>query len=673
MRLVKDLAASLSGFSGRPAYAPEGDIFVSPLGSDEASGTYERPFKTLARAQRAARELASVRGRATVCAKAGVYRETLRFDARDSFCSYRPAGDGDAVLDSSLELEDSEFAFCPGGVRVCDLKSRGVSEEDIGELRYIGAQGTEKMYDPAPLPGENVQLFMGRTRLELASYPASGFLKLKAVRDQGEPSEYPVHTWHPENVNKRNPRAGEYVMDDETNQRVRGWKHKNGLWIYGCLAYDWADSSTPVTVNTDTASIFPRCVSRFAAYPGGLYRFLNVRDELKQPGQYYIDRSELKLYYIPPEGSEGETLHLCLSERPHIEIDSARDLTIEGFTLLHGRGDAIVAKGEGIRLNDLTVCCFGGKAIDISGENNAVTGCELYRLGRGGVLMKGGAPKRLEQASSCVDNCFIHHFGEVSMHYNPGVNAVGCGISVTHNEICFSPHAAVLYSGKYIFVEYNHIHHAVRHASDAGAIYSGRDWTNVGCRVNYNFVHDIGEGGFTPDGIYFDDMLSGQECRGNIVVNVGKNGLLMGGGRDNTVTNNIFACCLNGIKFDDRARDAVVGNGWAKRLLDPGSQIWERLKAMPLNEEPWISRFPGLSRLHGDLMRVDDPDFAPNPVGCLVTNNIVIGSRENQLLIYEGSRRYSTVENNYLYASEGELKALPEGFEPIPVEKIGRY
>ncbi|MBO7358989.1 MAG: right-handed parallel beta-helix repeat-containing protein [Clostridia bacterium] len=667
-----DFTDRISRFSGRPRYALAGDIFVSPNGSDGGDGSSARPFRTISRAQKAARLLAAASGSATVCVGAGIYSETLDFDAADSNCAYRPAGDGEVILDASEEIGPDSFGAYRGNILVCDLKTEGITPEEIGEIKYIGMFGTQARYD-GYVPGDNVQLYMGGRRLEIAAYPAKGFLKLKDVRDQGEPNMYPIHTYLPENAAKRNPRAGEYVMDEATNARVAGWEHKDELWIYGYPAVDWADCSCPVKVDTSTSSIFPRCVSVYAAYPGGLYRFLNVFDELRCPGQYYIDRRELKLYLIPPEGCEGGKVHLCLKERPSVVIDGADGLSIEGFTLRHGRGDAITARGSGLLLKDLVIRSFGGNAITIEGFRNTVSGCELYRLGKGGIKLKGGDPKRLVKADSVAENNFIHDNGEIYMVYTPCVSAWGCGLTVAHNEICHAPHTAILYYGKYITVEYNHVHHVVRHASDAGAIYSGRDWTNVGCRVNYNYVHDIGDGDFTPDGIYFDDMLSGQECRGNIVVNVRKNGLLMGGGRDNVIENNIFAHCLNGIKFDDRARDAVVGNGWAKAVLDPNNEIWTRLKSIPVNEEPWSSLYPGMARLHGDLMRVDDPDFAPNPSGCRVNGNIIIGSDLNQILTFESNRRFSDISGNFLYDSEEALGQLPESFERIPVEKIGRY
>ncbi|MCR4578574.1 MAG: right-handed parallel beta-helix repeat-containing protein [Clostridiales bacterium] len=667
-----DFTDRISRFSGRPGYSLTGDIFVSPRGSDGGDGSIKAPFRTIARAQQAARRLASASGSAAVCVGAGVYRETPDFDASDSGCAYRPAGDGEVILDASEEIGADRFEKYRENILVCDLKSLGITAGDIGEIKYIGMFGTEARYD-GYAPGDNVQLYMGGRRLELAAYPAKGFLKLKDVRDQGEPNEYPIHTYHPENAAKREPRAGEYVMDEETNARVAGWTHTDELWMYGYPAVDWADCSCPVKVDTSTSSIFPRCVSIYGAYPGGLYRFLNVLDELKCPGQYFIDRRELKLYLIPPEGCEGESVRLCLKERPAVVIDGANALSIEGFMLRHGRVDAISAKGTNLLFRDLVIHSFGGNAISVEGEGNTVSGCELCRLGKGGVKIKGGDPKRLVKANCTVENNLIHHNGEIYMVYTPGVSASGCGITVAHNEICFSPHTAVLYYGKYISVEYNHVHHVVSHASDAGAIYSGRDWTNVGCRVNYNYVHDIGDGEFAPDGIYFDDMLSGQECRGNIVVNVRKNGLLMGGGRDNVIENNIFAHCMNGIKFDDRARDAFVGNGWAKAVLYPNNQIWTRLKDIPVNEEPWSSLYPGMARLHGDLLRVDDPDFAPNPTGCRVVGNIIIGSALNQILTFESNRRYSDISGNFLYGSEEELKQLPKGFEKIPIDKIGRY
>ena len=47
---------------------------------------------------------------------------------------------------------------------------------------------------------------------------------------------------------------------------------------------------------------------------------------------------------------------------------------------------------------------------------------------------------------------------------------------------------------KTLLLESNDIHHVLLETGDAGAFYTGRDWTTQGNVLRGNFVHDIGGG-----------------------------------------------------------------------------------------------------------------------------------------------------------------------------------
>ena len=50
---------------------------------------------------------------------------------------------------------------------------------------------------------------------------------------------------------------------------------------------------------------------------------------------------------------------------------------------------------------------------------------------------------------------------------------------------------------------------------------------------------------------------------GNLLINIPRNSIHIGGGRDNTVSNNIIVNSgENAIYFDERAREGALNNGW---------------------------------------------------------------------------------------------------------------
>ena len=64
-------------------------------------------------------------------------------------------------------------------------------------------------------------------------------------------------------------------MSQKDNERVRTWKSHDNIWAYGYFFWDWADSSTPVTFDTEHRRFYPIFVSMYGARAGALYYFYN--------------------------------------------------------------------------------------------------------------------------------------------------------------------------------------------------------------------------------------------------------------------------------------------------------------------------------------------------------------------------------------------------------------
>ena len=141
---------------------------------------------------------------------------------------------------------------------------------------------------------------------------------------------------------------------------------------------------------------------------------------------------------------------------------------------------------------------------------------------------------------------------------SPRISTWGVGARISHNLIHDGPHMALSAGGNDHVVEYNEIHNVVYESRDAGAFYVGRDFTQRGTVLSYNYWHQIlgaeGHGGMT---IYLDDQQSGHHIHGNLFESV-TNAVFIGGGVDNTVTNNVFIDCWTAVHLDNR------GMGWQK-------------------------------------------------------------------------------------------------------------
>jgi hypothetical protein len=209
---------------------------------------------------------------------------------------------------------------------------------------------------------------------------------------------------------------------------------------------------------------------------------------------------------------------------------------------------------------------------------------------------------------------------------------------------------------------------------DAGAFYNGRDWTQRGSNIRYNYFHHLhgveGQGGFTDVmAVYLDDWASGTTVFGNIFYKAGRT-VMIGGGRDNLVENNIIIDGSPAIHVDAR------GMGWAKYYFDGSNNtLFERLDAIHPDKPPYKDRYPKLSQI-----REDDPAL---PKGNKIIRNISSAGKwvelhntETEPLVYFQDNSVD-VDIRFLVNKEDKIDIqydsikLPPGFRPIPIEEIG--
>ena len=686
-----------------------GDFYVSPNGSDDNNGTLEAPFHTLQRAAQAVREIKDQRtGCISVCLMAGEYITdgiflTEEDSGRDDLSIvYRAYGDGEVVINGGVSLNPADFEPVSPEVREIlheeardkvvqiDLKRYGLTKEDWGRVCPIGKYNTAHKYD-SHVPDTNCELFMNGRRMTIARYPNGVFNKLDAVAYIGDVFEFPEQNYYHEWKERRNHDGGVYLMDKATTARVASWKNHKDVWVYGYFYHDWADSSTPIK-GFDLAhrSFFPEYVSRHGARKGANYYFYNVLDELDAPGEWYLDRENGILYFYPPVPLwENPSIEMTITRNNIIHAENVNHLMFEDMTIKGTRSDAIVITGNDNVVRRMKIYGVLGNAVMIEGYRNLVTECDISHVGKGGIWLTGGVRDTLTRGDNVADNNLIHDWGEVYLTYHGAVHLYGVGNTCSHNEMYNAPHTAIFYYGNDHTVEYNYLHEVVLRSSDAGAIYSGQDWAGYGCVVRYNVLENVGSDGFRPDGIYFDDMLSGQTAYGNLLINVVKFGFQMGGGRDLKVFNNIIVNSIRGISYDDRGRDGLLHGGWAVSGVQDyeKSNMWVNLRKVPYQSELWASRYPLLAKISHDFSDMDNPDFGPNPAYSHIHDNLVINSEGlgprwlgdvwqfsliERNCVYNSFEHAGITDDYYLNYGCQAMNDMP-GFQNIPFEQIGQY
>jgi hypothetical protein len=645
------------------------DFYVAPGGDDAQPGTKEKPFQTLERAQAAVRQAIRSQppaGPVTVWIAPGTYRrgKTFTLTAEDSGGErspvvYRGEPGGEGVrLSGGMAIPAGAFhpvadaavlrrldPAARGHVLQADLKALGI--RDFGEVAA---------------PGRRAEVFFDDRPLTPARWPNEGFATIASVVG-GKPIK--VHGIAGDAV-------GKFTLDSDRPAR---WAGESDVWLHGYWFWDWSDAYQRVESldpKTRTLAVAPP-YHHYGYRKGQRFYALNLLAELDSPGEWHLDRKAGTLYLWPPAPPVGRRVVLSLLETPLVAMRDAAHVTLRGLTLEATRGLAVeIAGGRNCLVAGCTIRNTGGGGVAVQGgQKHGVQSCDIYQTGSSGVSLTGGDRRALAPAGLFAVNNHIHHFARLQRTYAGAVHVQGVGNRMANNLIHDAPHMAVGFGGNENLFELNEIHDVCRETGDVGVFYTGRDWTVRGNVLRHNYIHHAsGPGLHGAQGIYLDDAASGSIVFGNVLYKVAR-AMLLGGGRDNTVENNLMIECPISIHFDNR------GLNWMHETVAPGGYMHKLLEAMPYQQPPWRDRYPQLLTLMADAPAA--------PKGNLLRWNVAVkcgpmhlakevtqyGTVAENLATNEDLGFVDLVKPDFRLRPDSSLwKKLPK-FQPIPMEKIG--
>ena len=696
------------------ATVTEFDFYVSKSGSDENDGSENAPFLTIEKAVQAVRNTDKAgKDGISVCVSEGEYRvSSVVFTEADSGtedCPITYYADGEAVLNGGVTLSPADFSsvkeYPEIAQRLCDEAKENVyvidltkapyslTAQDWGKIYAIGSYNSASKYDGDYTGALYCELFVNDRRQTLARYPDEGFLYTEEVVKTGLGRESDGALTAVEGWDKiRNPEPDVYRVNEELAARIGSWKTLDDVWMMGYWKYDWADASTLIgEFDEETGILSPAFVSVYGTKTGAPYYFFNVAEELTTAGEWYLDRENGLLCLWATENFRDAEIDLSLSLNPI--INAASDyLTFDGFTIKGTRGDAVTITGNNNTVKNCIIKNVAGNALSMKGSNNLAYNNEITRTGKGGIYIEGGNVETLTPGNSRAENNYIHDWSEIYLTYQPAVTLSGVGNVCSHNEMANSPHEAITWSGNNHIIEYNLIRDVCLLSDDAGAIYSGRRWDWYGTVIRYNAIYNIGGDGHTPDGIYLDDALSGISVYGNLLVNIPKLGIHLGGGRDLEVTGNVIINAgKHALVYDARAREGALEGGWFTHAAKENGSMWTTLYKSPWQTDIWQQAYPQYKDFIEDAAYCDEPGFIPNPAGSTVKGNLIFDKKKSLGDISDAAARFSDVSGNAIFfpsklddffVSPGsgdytvkDLAAIKEilpDFAEIPLDEIGR-
>lgn len=708
-------------------------IYVAANGDDRAAGTELAPLRTPERAAALAEDCCRI------VLRGGIYTLKNGITLRDVSDVTVEAYPGEAVtLTGALQVHFSDFtevtdaalrAALPKTAMELDLKKLGLTE-----YGQFCARGFRRPYIPAQM-----ELVMDGAPLRLSRYPKHGELTVESVIDPGSISmdvETPDFS----------DRGGTIGCAD---RRIFGWRHTDDILASGFFSCGYADDTIPVqSFCAEKSSFTLRSAVMFGVQKNEQtrYHFLNVLDELCEPGEYYIDRAEGRLYLIPPAGfgPEREIL-LTVCERPLVSLINTRRVTLRGLRLTASRGigvymeqgeencieklriesmgivGAVIGKGvspdrayrhhfyKGVpasgELGSLNEHLYNDVLYDRSaGHGHRIRNCRICRCGAGGVSLGGGSRRTLEAGGNCVEDCVIFDCNRLDRSLKGLINIDGVGNVIRGCELSQATNMAICIHGNEHRIEYNDIHHTCTQTEDAGAIYIGRDPSEQGNVIRFNYIHDVqcahrpriplkdGMGSF---GVYNDDIACGTTVFGNVFYRAGTWAVHNNCCSDIRIENNIFVECQTAVVHGDRF--------WGVLRTDPltreGGLIHDRLiNQVRILQPPYSERYPNLTHFFENDGKPLRNSFCRNILyRCLnaletrhkdewyINDTYLTGEGRTWKDVIAGYRGWYRQEGNLVLDEDPELEGRPfdlrtfqnaerlrlvPGFQRIPVEKI---
>ncbi len=497
-----------------------------------------------------------------------------------------------------------------GNIVTVDLKKCGIT--DTGKFGEGPFEDFWKVYD-IPKPhmteyGPGAELFYEDRIMPVSRYPEEGFMKIKKALGKS-----PIFF----KKEKNGSEEGIFTSDDDS---VKSWEDYKNILLVGYWNVDWATQrhtikeidreSGAITVNEPYHVFGYRDGACYTEKTGGHFYAVNVRSAVKKPGQWCIDRENALVYIYPYEGQKYFDISLADDV---FYANGQRDISVSGLNISQCRKSGICFENcEDVRVDDIEVKNVG--AWGILGENctkMSVENCRVSGTGGGGIAVGGGCRDALSPSGNLIKKCTVHGIARWHRTYMAALDISGVGCTVSENYIYDVPHFGIVFAGNNHVIEKNEISNACYESNDAGAIYSGRNWTFRGNIIRYNYLHDLrGHENKGCAGVYFDDLMSSAEVYGNIFANIPYIALLLGGGRDFDIYDNTFYNCKMAVMYDKR------GVMWASYSND-GGRLGERLKEVDYKSDTWKNAYPKLYTIKENDMLM--------PMGNKIRNNTIIG------------------------------------------------
>jgi len=635
----------------------EKTFYLSPKGNDLGKGSFFSPWASPEQAIMASQ--AYLREHpdkdVTLIVKSGEYQlqDSLFIDGSKYKGEFRiigkgktrPVFSGEKAISGWMPVTDEAvLANLPEGARgrilMSDLKAQGVTD-----------------YGTAVSDTNRIGFYCNGKKQELSRWPNKGDGFLYAGKAVGEIENAQSY------MRMHNTLDGILEYKDA---RISCWKEEKEPCALGYWHFNWSEDYQKMDIDTLAKTITLLGKPHHYGYRDGCrFAGINLLCELDKENEFYLDRSEGKLYWYAPVSFDQDvdkTVLTMFNEAFMLVADNCNDLEIKNIDFCGSRGGAIrITAGDEVSIKHCGIRRFAQDAIIVKGgEEFEMKSCEIEELDCGGMKASGGDRKTLRASGFEVKDCIFKDLALFRPTYKPAINFSGCGMHISHNLFDGNASSALRLEGNDILVEYNEFCNLVQESEDQGGIDMFYNFSYRGNVIRYNYWHDIGlEGMSEAAAIRFDDIISGTEVYGNVFENCGTKhfgAVQIHGGMDNMIHNNLFFNCTCAISCS------------------------------PWDEAYWLKQYEGQKKkleevdFYGPLYKSHYPEIVPEKELFAVHNknhfkdNLLINvpepTRRAQYSMEEATQSVIDNGNDLSYYLQDEVLAS-YGLKKIPFEKIG--
>lgn len=512
----------------------KGEIYVSPDGSDDNDGSFEKPVKTLKKAVALTGDF-KVKNGIVIYLRGGVYEysDTLSLSNLKG-TSRNPIfisayNDEKVTFIGGTRIPASKFSKITNNERLKRLDPQVRDKVKVVDLKSL------KINTIQPFNGafNGANLFMNGENCTLARYPNFTYAKVEKVIDQG-------------------PLAGEtddgrgFTIGFVSDAEPLTWKQEDDIRVRGGFYYEWNQVYTNITIDQEKRAFNSNGTkSSYGARTGADFFYYNVFEELNFPGEYYIDRKNMQLYLYPiGELNNDSRIFLATfpNNKPLIQMDACANIVFNNIDFEAGNSQAVLINNcDDVVVQRCNFQNFGANEIEVKNSRRCgLTSCTLMKFGNRSMYVSGRNHDTYEPNNNFIQNCAIH--GNKDQMLNSMTSFGDIGGVMSHNLYTNGYATGAGTMGIDSVIEYNEFVASPKYQLDSGCTYGGGEVATgmMSNQIRYNFLHDVlpNSKNTLTRTIYLDVMASDNMAYGNISYNAPA-GYFSHGGRQNVIYNNI--------------------------------------------------------------------------------------------------------------------------------------